>query len=144
MIRTTEIAPGLAIAAQIKADDVAALAEQGVRTIINNRPDGEEASQAPAAVVGDEAKKHGVAYIYLPVTTATISTADVAAFDRALEESAKPIVAHCRSGSRTYHLWAAAEALNRKVDPAALVSEAAAKGFDLKALPDIVARLKRG
>ncbi|MSP50359.1 MAG: TIGR01244 family phosphatase [Alphaproteobacteria bacterium] len=114
-----------------------------VRTIINNRPDGEETVQMPAAVAGDEAKRHGLAYVYIPVTSSTISAADVAAFERALTESPKPIVAHCRSGTRTYLLWAAGQALGGKADPATMVATAAAKGYDIKTLPDLVARLRR-
>ena len=97
----------------------------------------------PAAVAGDEAKRHGLAYVYIPVTSSTISAADVAAFERALTESPKPIVAHCRSGTRTYLLWAAGQALGGKADPATMVATAAAKGYDIKTLPDLVARLRR-
>ncbi len=142
MIRTTEIAPGLAVAAQLVAADIAGLAEQGVRTLVNNRPDGEEAAQMPMAAARDEAKRHGLAYVYIPVTSGTITTADVAAFERALAESPKPIVAHCRSGTRTYLLWATGQALGGKADPARLVADAAAKGYDIKSLPDLVKRLK--
>ena len=64
------------------------------------------------------------------------------AFERALEASPKPIVAHCRSGTRTYLLWATGQALGGKADPAKLVADAAAKGYDIKSLPDLVTRLK--
>ena len=142
MIRTTEIAPGLAIAAQPEPSDIAGLAETGFKTLINNRPDGEEPAQMPMAVGRDKAKRHGLAYVYIPVTSSTITTADVAAFERALEASPKPIVAHCRSGTRTYLLWATGQALGGKADPAKLVADAAAKGYDIKSLPDLETRLK--
>ena len=144
MIRTTEIAPGLAVAAQPKPDDVASLAEQGFRTLINNRPDDEEPEQPPAAVMRDEAERHGLAYAHLPVTLGSIGAADVAAFERLVEASPKPIVAHCRSGARTYALWATGQALAGKADPATLAAAAAKMGYDLKPLPDIVARVKGG
>jgi uncharacterized protein (TIGR01244 family) len=143
MTRTTEIAPGLFVAAQLKADDVAQLAEEGFRTIINNRPDGEESAQPTAAVIRDEAKHHDIAYVYQPVSTSAIGAKDVAEFERNVADSAKPIIAHCRSGTRTYLMWATSQALKGK-DPAALVTEAAAKGYDLKALPALVERVKAG
>jgi uncharacterized protein (TIGR01244 family) len=142
MTRTTEIAPGLAVAAQLDMSDVAQLKDLGFKTIINNRPDGEEAGQMPAADARGEAQRVGIGYAFLPVTASTISAADVAAFDRLLAESPKPILAHCRSGTRTYLLWAATQVLNGRAEPAALVAEAAAKGFDIKSLPMLVERLR--
>lgn len=141
MSSPTEIAPGLAVTAQPDTCDIAALAGLGYLTLINNRPDGEEAGQIPAAAARAEAERLGLAYIHIPVTAGTITAADVAAFDRAVRESWRPVVAHCRSGTRSYLLWAAARALNGRANPAALVAEAAAKGFDLKSLPDVLGRL---
>ncbi|HET8726374.1 MAG TPA: TIGR01244 family sulfur transferase, partial [Alphaproteobacteria bacterium] len=100
-----EIAPGIAVTAQPDAAGIAGLAGQGFRTIINNRPDGEESGQIPASVARSETERLGLVYVHIPVTSGTITAADVAAFDRAVRESPKPIVAHCRSGTRTYLLW---------------------------------------
>jgi sulfide:quinone oxidoreductase len=143
MAHSTEIAPGLAVAAQLDKGDFATLAGAGIRTIINNRPDS-EGVPITAAAARAEAERHGIGYAYLPVTSATISAADVAAFDRLLQDSPKPIVAHCRTGTRTYLLWAAAQAVNHRAEPQALVAAAAAKGYDIKALPALVERLKSG
>ena len=143
MSSPTEIAPGFAVTVQPDALDIAHLAALGYRTIINNRPDGEEAGQMPAASARAEAERLGLAYVHIPVTSDMISGADVAAFDRAIRESPSPVVAHCRSGTRSYLLWAAARAHNGRADPVALAAEAAGKGYDLKSLPDLVARLGR-
>jgi len=43
-----ELAPGLSAAGKLDRDDLEALAAAGVRTIINNRPDGEDPGQLPA------------------------------------------------------------------------------------------------
>lgn len=138
----TEIAPGLAVAPQLAPSDIAGLAAQGVKTIINNRPDGEEPGQVPAAEVRAEAERHGIAYVHIPVTMGTMTRADIAAVERAVADSPGPTVAHCRSGTRCYVLWAAGQVLAGKGDAAALFAEGAAKGFDLRALPEVVARLK--
>jgi len=143
MPRATEIAPGLFIAAQLKADDVAQLKEEGFRTIINNRPDGEESGQPAAAIIRDEAKHHDIDYVHQPVATSAIAAKDVAEFERHVAAAAKPVLAHCRSGTRTYLMWAAGQALKGK-DTAALVAEAATKGYDLKSLPALVERVKAG
>jgi uncharacterized protein (TIGR01244 family) len=41
--------PGLSVAGQLDRADIDALARTGIRTIINNRPDDEDAGQLPAA-----------------------------------------------------------------------------------------------
>lgn len=141
MIKTTEIAPGLAVAAQIEKADIAALASQGFKTIVNNRPD-EEGVPIAAADARAEAARLGLRYEYLPVTSSTIAAADLVAFERLVKDSPKPILAHCRSGTRTYLLWAATQVVNGRADAAMLVNEAAGKGFDIKSLPALVAKLK--
>ena len=139
----TEVAPGFAVIGQLAKADVAALAQLGYRTIVNNRPDDEEPGQPSAADVRGEAERLGLSYVHIPVTTGTITAEDVAAVTQAARESPQPIVAHCRSGTRSYLLWAAGQVLDGGVDPSALVAEAANRGYDLQSLPDLVARLRR-
>jgi uncharacterized protein (TIGR01244 family) len=141
MTKTTEIAPGLSVAAQIEKADLAQLSGQGFKTIINNRPDSEGVPIA-AAEAKAEAERLGLRYDYLPVTSSTITAADLVAFDKLVKDSPKPIVAHCRSGTRCYLLWATTQVVNGRADADALVAEAAAKGFDIKALPALAAKLK--
>ncbi len=141
MPQTTEIAPGLSVTAQIEKADVAQIAKQGFKTIINNRPDS-EGVPVTAADAKAEAERNGLRYAYLPVTSSTITAADLVAFDKLVAENPKPILAHCRSGTRTYLLWAAAQVVNGKADADALVAEAASKGFDIKSLPMLAAKLK--
>jgi uncharacterized protein (TIGR01244 family) len=139
----TDVAPGFAVAAQLTKADIAALAQRGYRTIVNNRPDDEEPGQPTAAEIRAEAERLGLTYIHIPVTTGTITAKDVAAVTRAAQKSPQPVVAHCRSGTRSYLLWAAGQALDGGADPSALVAEAAKRGYDLQSLPDLVARLRR-
>ena len=134
------LAPGLSAAGRLDAADIDALAQAGVRTIINNRPDGEDPGQLSAADARRLAETHGIAYHHIPVTAASLSRADVDAFAAALD-SAQPIVAHCRSGTRSTLLWALTR-LRDGADPFALVAEASRHGIDIAALPAIAARLR--
>jgi uncharacterized protein (TIGR01244 family) len=135
-----ELAPGVFAAGKLDRNDIAALAEQGVRTIVNNRPDGEDWGQLPAAKASQLAAAHGLAYHHLPITIASLSRADVDAFAAILAEAPAPVVAHCRSGTRSALLWALAR-LRQGDDPAALVAAAARHGIDIAALPAIAAKL---
>src|SRR5689334_974517 len=129
MAKLTQIADGVFVAGQIAPEEVAGLAAQGIRTIINNRPDGEEFGQPSAAEVRQEAERAGLAYTQIPVTTGSIGPADVAAMDRAIRESAGPVLAHCRSGTRSYLLWALAEIANGRVSAPEVVARGASQGF---------------
>src|SRR5271168_3929501 len=50
------------------------------------------------------AKKAGLAYIHLPVTSSGITKDDARRFQEAIDASPGPVVAHCRSGVRSFFL----------------------------------------
>jgi sulfide:quinone oxidoreductase len=135
-----ELAPGLSAAGKLDPNDIEALAAAGVRTIINNRPDGEDPGQLPAGEARNLAEAHGIAYHHIPFTAATLTRADVDAFAAALYAASQPIVVHCRSGTRSTLIWALTR-LREGADPNTLIAEAARQGIDIAALPAIAARL---
>ena len=136
-----ELAPGISAAGRLDRDDIEALAQKGVRTIINNRPDGEDPGQLPAAEARRLAEAHGIAYHHIPMTAASLTRADVDAFAAVLKTGPQPLVAHCRSGTRSTLLWALTR-MREGADPFALVAEAARHGIDIASLPAIAARLR--
>lgn len=135
-----ELAPGLSATGKLDQHDIEALAVAGVKTIINNRPDGEDQGQLPAAEARQVAATHGIAYHHIPVTGPTLSRADVDAFAAVLASAPQPIVAHCRSGTRSALLWALTR-LREGAEPQALIAQAARHGIDIAALPALAARL---
>jgi uncharacterized protein (TIGR01244 family) len=135
------LAPGLSAAGKLDRGDIEALAGAGVRTIVNNRPDGEDPGQLPAAEARRIADALGIAYHHVPITAATLSRADVDAFASVLSAAEQPVVVHCRSGTRSTLLWALTR-MREGADPFALVAEAGRHGIDIAALPAIAARLR--
>ena len=136
-----ELAPGISVAGKLDRADIEALAAHGVRTIINNRPDGEDPGQLPAAEARRAAAAHGIAYHHIPMTAATLSRADVDAFQTALANSQQPVVAHCRSGTRSSLLWALTR-MREGADPFSLIAEVGKHGIDIASLPAVAARLR--
>ncbi|MGH7114459.1 MAG: TIGR01244 family sulfur transferase [Stellaceae bacterium] len=136
------LAPGLSVAGRLDRADIEALAQAGVRTIVNNRPDGEDPGQLPAAEARRLAEAHGLAYHHIPITAASLTRGDVEAFAATLREADAPVVAHCRSGTRSTLLWALAR-LREGADPLSLVAEAARHGIDIAGLPAVAARLRQ-
>lgn len=136
------IADNLAVTGQIDRADLADFAKAGYQTIINNRPDGEEFGQLSSNEARAEAERLGLTYVYLPVTGATLTRDTVAAFEDAVRTASGPIVAHCRSGTRCYLLWALGQALNGGGDPQSLVAQARAKGYDISPLLAFLPRMQ--
>jgi uncharacterized protein (TIGR01244 family) len=142
MPQTTVINDRLSVAGQISKADIAELKKAGYAAIINNRPDNEEPGQLSAAEAEAEAKKQGLDYRYQPIVTGNITRAQVAEFQKLLLRSPTPVLAHCRSGTRCYLVWAAGRALFDGESPLKLVAEAAIKGYDLRSLPSLVEKLE--
>ena len=122
---------------QIGVADVAAAAAQGVTLIVNNRPEGESDDQTTGAEIEAAAKAAGLDYVAIPVTHAGFSEAQVKAMAEALEQAEGPVLAYCRSGTRSTLLWAMAEA-SRGKNPAVLAAQAAQAGYDIAPVRAIV------
>ena len=89
------------VGGQIAPHEVAALAEQGVTVLVNNRPDGEEPGQPRAGDIEAAAKQAGIAYRFVPIIRG-IGPADVEAMQQAMREAGDgKLLAFCRSGTRS-------------------------------------------
>lgn len=86
--------------AQITTRDIPDLARQGFSRIVNLRPDDEEAGQLSHEEAERIARDVGLDYRYIPVSVATITQADIEAFEAAVSGDAGRVYAHCRSGTR--------------------------------------------
>lgn len=119
----------VAVAEQLTAADIGAVAAAGFRSVINNRPDGEAPDQPASARLAAAATGRGLEYGYQPVVSGQITAADAAAFGRLLSELPRPVLAFCRTGTRSSILWALSEAARRP--PEEILRSAAAAGYDL-------------
>ena len=122
---------------QIGLDEVAEAKARGVALIVNNRPEGESDDQIPGAEIEAAAKAAGIGYVAIPVTHSGFSEPQVKAMAEALQGASGPVLAYCRSGTRSTLLWALAEA-SRGADPAALSAQAAQAGYDLTPVRPLV------
>lgn len=85
---------------QVQVNEIAELAAQGCRMLINNRPDCEAPDQPLSDDLQAEAHRHGMGYAHIPVVPGQASDADARAFGEAVRESDGPVVAFCRTGGR--------------------------------------------
>ncbi len=133
MTDVRRIDESISVAPQIAPGDLGELGEDGFALVINNRPDHEEPGQPDGAAISEAARAAGMAYVAIPVTPGGFTHAQVTAMAEALAGAPGPVLAFCRSGTRSTNLWALAEA-SRGADPATLIAKAAAGGFDLSGL----------
>ena len=115
---------------QIDLAQVAEAAASGFALIVNNRPDDESDDQTPGPEIEAAARAAGMNYVAIPVTHAGFSEGQVTAMAKALAEAHGPVLAYCRSGTRSTLLWALAEAA-RGEKPDDLAAKAARAGYDL-------------
>lgn len=132
-MNTTRLTDTLTISPQPTAEDFVRLAAQGVCMVINNRPDGEEPGQLPAAQAARIAGTNGMAYRHIPVTFASLSETDVAQFEQALLEADGPVHAHCKTGVRSATLYVLGEVLAGRMTREQAEKFGPAHGLDLKA-----------
>jgi uncharacterized protein (TIGR01244 family) len=126
---------------QIGLAEVADAARAGFGLIINNRPEDESDDQVPGSEIAAAATAAGLGYVAIPVTHAGFSEAQVAAMVQALASTEAPVLAYCRSGTRSTLLWALAEA-SRGTSPHSLAAATAKAGYDLspvRAMLDMLA-----
>jgi uncharacterized protein (TIGR01244 family) len=122
---------------QIGVAQVAEAAAQGIGLIINNRPEGESDDQTPGIDIEAAARAAGIAYVAIPVTHAGFSQPQVSAMVAALADTGAPVLAYCRSGTRSTLLWALAEA-SQGVSPDELASKAASAGYDVSGIAPLL------
>ena len=119
----------ISVAPQITPDEVQNVADQGFRALICNRPDGEEADQPNFSEIEAAAKKAGLEIRNLPIVSGKVSDQDAADFGAAMQELPRPILAYCRTGTRSATLWSLSQA--NRMSLADILAATKAAGYDM-------------
>lgn len=117
------------VAPQLEVGDLRAAQALGVRTVINNRPDGEVLGQPEGDAIAAAAQELGLRYFAIPVDHAGFSHAQIDALDGALGEGEGKVLAFCRSGTRSILLWALTQA-RRGMAPGTVEAAVRGAGYD--------------
>jgi uncharacterized protein (TIGR01244 family) len=113
-----------------------------VALIINNRPDGEDPSAPQGDEIADAAAAAGINYLAIPVGHSGFSEPQVDAMIAALEQAEGPILAYCRSGTRSTLLWALASAKLGE-NPETIARTAAQAGYDVGPIRSLIDMLSQ-
>ena len=125
------VTDAFATAPQLQPGDMAEAAARGYRVVICNRPDGEAPDQPSAEAMRSAAESAGLRFVRAPFAGMP-QPAHVAAFAQALDEADGPVLAFCRSGTRSITAWALAQAEAGR-DRGELVELGRRAGYDLSA-----------
>ena len=124
-----KIEDGFFVSPQIMPEHFAGLAVQGIKTIINNRPDGERGFYPNNTQMAELAAENGMEYRFIPINPMALTMEPVNAFAAAMKELPGPVAAYCASGRRSAMMWALTNAATKSADE--IISACALQGHDL-------------
>ncbi|MFN4203039.1 MAG: TIGR01244 family sulfur transferase [Tabrizicola sp.] len=130
----------LSVSEQILPGDLAALSAAGYRSILCNRPDGEGPDQPTFAEIRSAAEALGMRAAYLPIVSGKVGDGDAVAFGDLMDSLPKPILAYCRTGTRSATLWCLSEGGRGRPLPEILAAASAA-GYNMAG---VVRRIANG
>lgn len=132
-----KLSENVLVSPQLAVADIAAAAASGVAVIVNNRPDGEDPFAPQSDEIGAAAAAAGLNYVEIPIGHSGFSEPQVDAMIAALEQAEGPILAYCRSGTRSTFLWALAQA-KQGGDPEDIVRSAMQAGYDVSPIRPMI------
>jgi uncharacterized protein (TIGR01244 family) len=119
-----------AVAPQITPQDLAELAAAGFRRVISNRPDAEVPPDLSSAAMSAAAKAAGLDYVHVPIVGMP-GAAQVETIFAAVQSADGPVLAYCRSGTRSITAWAIGQAVHGGAPPEHLITLGRDAGYDL-------------
>jgi uncharacterized protein (TIGR01244 family) len=134
-----DITDMFAVSPQLTLNDLEVAAREGFVRVVCNRPDGEDIGQPSVEQIAQSCASHGLSFVHIPISGG-VNEAQIDAMSQALETAAGPVLAYCRSGTRSTNLWAMAQA-RRGANAQGLVEAAAGAGYDLSGLTPMLRSL---
>lgn len=129
-----DVTEGFAVAPQMRPSDMKTVADRGFTAILCNRPDGEEDGQPALAEMRKAAQAAGLAFHHIPVAGGEFPDAAIAAFLAVRRGTVGPLLAYCRTGTRSITLETLANP--NGLTPSERLKHAAAAGYDLTAMSE--------
>ncbi len=109
------LADNIYVSSQIVSESLSSIIESGFKTVVCNRPDGEDAEQVNHELFKDELSHFNINFVYLPLIIGGIQPSDVSQFQSVKENNQLPMLLYCRTGSRSTLLWCLSEMITRSI-----------------------------
>lgn len=110
-IKALELAPEVYVCGQLFESDLQLIAGQGVRCIMNNRPDGETPGQPLSEDLAKVAGALGITFVHYPIEPGPTSREEARAFAKACVGLERPLLLFSYRGFRSTRIWEMAESL---------------------------------
>ncbi len=131
-----------AVSPQPDPGDMAAVAAEGFVAVINNRPDSEVPPEQRSGPMRLAAEAAGLSYVENPVVNGAMTMEMVARQIEAADAHEGPVLAWCRTGTRSSMVWALGQA--GRLPTSEIMDGLARAGYDLPALAPQIDRLAGG
>ncbi|MGY5393083.1 TIGR01244 family sulfur transferase [Acinetobacter sp. NigerLNRRAM0016] len=125
-----QVNPEFWVADQITAQDIELIAARGIKTVFCNRPDGEGPDQPNVIEIEQALKPYGIQIQYLPAVSGKVTDEQAEEFKQLYQQAQKPLLAYCRSGTRSITLWALSQVADQTLDQMLLTAKTL--GYDLQ------------
>jgi sulfide:quinone oxidoreductase len=125
-----KITDNFSVSSQLSLEDIAFLKTEGIKTIICNRPDGEDPGQLEHDKIAQEAIENGMEFHFMPVISGQMTPQDGDNFSKLIDNAPQPIHAYCRTGTRCSILWSLSE-LKSGTPRETVLQKTAQAGYDL-------------
>ena len=99
-MQTVKINEQVSVGGQPSEEQLQELVQDGFRSVVNFRTEGEEDQPLSPAEEGSVVERLGLIYVHIPVISGAIEPDAVDQFRAKLPELPKPIFAHCKGGTR--------------------------------------------
>ena len=130
------VTDAFAVAPQIDTDDVDAIVAAGYKTLVANRPDGEGGIDQPRmGPIRARAEALGLTFAALPFSGAPTPEV-VERMANILNEAPQPVLAYCRTGTRSITAWALTHAGQGAGED--IIAAAGEAGYDLSSLESLL------
>lgn len=130
MAEIRHVTDTFSVAPQLNAEDFPAIQAAGFRTVICNRPDGETPDQMSAGEAEARALAAGLVFRSIPFSGPP-GPDQVEATAKVLKDLPGPVLAYCRTGTRSITVWAHAQARSGAPSADEIVELARGAGYDL-------------
>lgn len=121
------------VSGQISLEDIELARSLGVRTVISNRPDGEDPGQLTADEVAKASAAVGLDFVHAPARG--LPGPEVIDMIMGPLSQQAPVLMFCRSGMRSAAAWALAMSQAGQLTRDEIVTAGANAGYDLSGLP---------
>jgi uncharacterized protein (TIGR01244 family) len=111
-----KISADYSVAPQLSPADIPAVAEAGFRLVICNRPDAEVGPTESTAVMRAAVEAAGMAWAENSFSSNMLTLGNVEAQRELADGAQGPVLAYCRTGTRSATVWALAQAGRMPVD----------------------------